>query len=48
MKKWIAIIIGLCLLIYLAQVYKAASCRNLVKDMTGSKAIEKYEECKKF
>ena len=22
--------------------------RNLVKDMTGSEAIEKYEECKKF
>ena len=48
MKKWLAIIIGLGLLVYLAQVYEAASCRDLVKDMTGSEAIEKYEECKKF
>ena len=48
MKKWLAIIIGLGLLVYLAQVYEAASCRVLVKDMTGSEAKEKYEECKKF
>ena len=48
MKKWLAIIIGLGLLVYLAQVYEAASCRDLVKDMTGSEAKEKYEECKKF
>ena len=48
MKKWLAIIIGLGLLVYLAQVYEAVSCRDLVKDMTGSEAIEKYEKCKKF
>ena len=46
-KKLLGVVV-LGLLVYLAQVYEAASCRDLVKDMTGSEAKEKYEECKMF
>ena len=48
MKKLLGSIIVLGLLIYLAQVYEAQKCKNLVKDMTGSEAKDKYEECKRF
>lgn len=50
MKKWLAIIIGLGLLVYLAQVYEAASCRDLVKELnlSGTEAKDKYEQCKRF
>jgi hypothetical protein len=50
MKKFLVIIIGLSLLVYLAQVYEAQSCKDLVKNLnlTGTEAKAKYEECKKF
>ncbi len=49
-KKILVIIIGLGLLVYLAQVYEAASCKDLVKELnlTGSEAKDKYEQCKRF
>ena len=50
MKKLLVIIIGVCLLVYLAQVYETQSCKKLVKELnlTGTEAKDKYEECKKF
>ncbi len=48
MKKWLAIIGGLVLFVILVQVWEAQFCKKLVKDMTGSEAIDKYEECKKW
>ena len=50
MKKFLVIIFGLGILVYLAQVYEAQSCKNLVKELnlTGTEAKDKYEECKKF
>ena len=50
MKKFLVIIFVLGLLVYLAQVYEAQSCKDLVKDLklTGTEAKDKYEECKKF
>ena len=49
MKKLLVIVV-LGLLVYLAEVYEAQSCKNLVKDLnlTGTEAKDKYEECKKF
>ena len=50
MKKFLVIIFVLGLLVYLAQVYEAQSCKDLVKNLnlTGAEAKDKYEECKKF
>ena len=50
MKKLLGIIIGLVLLVFLAQVYEAQSCKDLVEDLklTGAEAKNKYEECKRF
>ena len=48
MKKWLPIIAGLGLFVILVQVWEAQFCKKLVKDMTGSEAIDKYEECKKW
>ena len=48
MKKFLAIIGGLVLFVILVQVWEAQFCKKLVKDMTGSEAIDKYEECKKW
>ena len=49
MKKLLVIVV-LGLLVYLAQVYEAASCRDLVKELnlTGTEAKDKYEQCKRF
>lgn len=49
-KKFLVIIIGLCIFVYLAQVHEAQSCKNLVKELnlTGTEAKDKYEKCKKF
>ena len=49
MKKLLGIVV-LGLLVYLAQVYEAQSCKDLVKDLkpTGTEAKDKYEECKRF
>ena len=49
MKKLLVIVV-LGLLVYLAQVYEAQSCKDLVKNLnlTGTEAKAKYEECKKF
>jgi hypothetical protein len=47
-KKILVIIFVLVLLGYLAHVWEKQYCKNLVKDMTGSEAIDKYEECKKW
>ena len=50
MKKVLVVIFALGLLVYLAQVYEAQSCKDLVKDLnlSGTEAKDKYEECKKF
>ena len=50
MKKLLGAIIVLGLLVYLAQVYEAASCRDLVKELnlSGTEAKDKYEQCKRF
>jgi len=50
MKKLLGAIIVLGLLVYLAQVYEAASCRDLVEELnlTGTEAKDKYEQCKRF
>ena len=48
MKKFLVIIFVLGLFVVLAQVWEAQFCKNVVKDMTGSEAIDKYEECKKW
>jgi len=50
MIKLLWIILGLGLLVYLAQEYETQSCKDLVKELnlTVAKAKEKYEECKKF
>lgn len=49
-KKILVIIIGLGLLVFLAQVYEVQSCKDLVKELklTGTEAKDKYEECKRF
>ena len=49
MKKLLGIVV-LGILLYLAHVYEAQSCKKLVKDLklTGNEAKDKYEECKKF
>ncbi len=50
MIKLLVIIIGLGLIVYLAQAYEAQSCKDLVKELnlTGTEAKNKYEECRKF
>ena len=50
MKKFLVIIFVLGLLVYLAQVYEAQSCKDLVENLnlSGTEAKAKYEECKKF
>ena len=50
MKKLFWAIICLGLLVYLAQVYEAQTCKDLLKELnlTGTEAEDKYEECKKF
>jgi hypothetical protein len=45
MKKFLVIIFVLGLFVVLAQVWEAQFCKNVVKDMTGSEAKVKYEEC---
>ena len=49
MKKLLVIVV-LGLLVFLAQVYEAQSCKDLVKELklTGTEAKDKYEECKRF
>ena len=49
MKKLLVIVV-LGLLVFLAQVYEAQSCKDLVKELklTGIEAKDKYEECKRF
>ena len=49
MKKLLVIVV-LVLLVFLAQVYEAQSCKDLVKELklTGTEAKDKYEECKRF
>ena len=49
MKKLLVIVV-LGLLVFLAQLYEAQSCKDLVKELklTGTEAKDKYEECKRF
>ena len=50
MKKFLVIIFALGLLVYLAQVYESASCRDHVErlKLTGTEAENEYKKCKSF
>ena len=50
MKKFLVIIFVLVLLVFLAQTYESASCRDRVEKLklTGTEAKDKYEKCKSF
>ena len=49
-QKFLVIIFALGLLVYLAQVYESASCRDHVErlKLTGTEAENEYKKCKSF